>query len=152
MVQEDVALTSHDMTRSGVLDSGCSSHIVDQRAIPNNVHIDGAQSSTIKTARQGETLSAVGRANNAGLLQKTLVLKPGDLNEKLISLPSLDKSGHVTVLGNGEILVYKDAKITITGEKLVARAPLNPATNLYQLDNIQTLMMSASQVDDQALL
>ena len=150
MVQEDVALTSHDMTRSGVLDSGCSSHTVDQRAIPNGVHIDGARSSTIKTARQGETLSAVGRAN-AGLLQKTLVLKPKDLNENLISLPRLDNSGHVTVLGNGEGLVYKDAKITITGGKLVARAPLNPATNLYQLDNIQTLM-SASQVEDQALL
>ena len=137
MVQEH-ANTTTDMATAGVLDSGCSSHTLDARAVPDDVKVDSTQSSDIKTARAGETMSSMGRAD-AGVLTQSLVLKPGTLNTNLVSLPRLDKSGHIMVLGNSEGLVYKGAKVVVTGGTLVARAPLDPVTNLYQLDNIKQL-------------
>jgi hypothetical protein len=143
MITENALITS-DMTHSGVLDSGCSSHTLDVRAIPDSVNIDGTKCNEIKTARAGETMSTLGRAN-AGLLKISLVLKPGELNQNLVSLPRLDNSGHITILGNGEGLAYKDAKITISGGTLVARAPLNAVSNLYELGNIQELIAPAEE-------
>ena len=139
MVQED-ALTLADMQHSGCLDSGCSSHTLDAQAIPDEVDIDDSQPNSIRTARAGETMSALGRAN-AGLLQNSLVLKPGTLTQNLVSIPSLDKTGHITIMGNGEGLVYRNAKIKIQGGTLVARAPLDRDTNLYQINNLQELIM-----------
>jgi hypothetical protein len=62
MIVESALITS-DMAYSGVLDSGCSSHTLDIRAIPDSVNINQAERSTIKTARAGETLSTLGRAD-----------------------------------------------------------------------------------------
>ena len=143
MIQE-VALVTRNMSKSGCLDSGCTSHSLDSRAIPSDVKIDSTLKTTIKTAKAGEHMHTLGRAN-AGLLQSALVLPPGTLNENLISLPSLDNTGHITVLGNGEGLIYKGGTVTVTGGTLVARAPLDGHTNLYQLKNIQSLIQPREQ-------
>jgi hypothetical protein len=141
MLQEHALSTN--MNTSGVLDSGASSHTLDARALPSHVDIDSTQSSTIKTAKIGENLSTLGRAD-AGMLKQSLVLQPGTLNENLVSIPSLDNTGHITVLGNSEGLVYRGGTVTVTGGTLVATAPLDHKTNLYQLQNIQDMMQSDS--------
>jgi hypothetical protein len=138
---EDSALITH-MSTSAVLDSGCSSHTLDVRAVPDDIEIDSTHQTVIKTAKAGETLNAMGRAN-VGRLQDALVLTPGALSENLVSLSQLDNSGHITVLGNSEGLVYKGGQVTVTGGQLIARAPLNTDSNLYQVDNIQDLMTTA---------
>lgn len=109
------------------LDSGASSHTLEQDCLPYGTQIDVSSAPIIKTACSGQGLHTLGRAD-AGILKNSLITKTGQLSRNLISVPQFDRAGYTTVFRDGKGTVYDK------NGKILAVSTLSAATNLYELD------------------
>ena len=108
------------------LDSGCSSHLLQHEGIPSNTKIDNSKSTTVMTAKSGQGIQTLGRADT-GILKNSLIAEKGDMKKSLISIPTFDREGCRTVFENGT------GTVTDRHGRVIAVAKLTHK-NLYEFD------------------
>ena len=128
---EETALTTH----TGVMDSGCTSHVLKEDSLPENTRIDTSRATEVHTALEGSGLQTLGRID-AGILKNSLVAPIGFMRSSLVSIPTFDRNGCTTIFANGKGI------ITDRNGEVIAEANLSRTTNLYEFD-IRTLTEKA---------
>ena len=82
------------------LDSGCTSHAVMEIAVSEGAIVDTSRPTNIRTALNGASIHARGRASS-GILEDFLVIGGNKLAKNLISIPRLDCMGFTITFRNG---------------------------------------------------